>query len=82
MVKTNKLSPNFDPEKFMVTKRTGPEVLVRSTNTGKEYRRNVTHTLTVPPDIDVAPEIEEPSDDEPVSRPKRQTKKPKKFGDE
>lgn len=41
--KTNKLTPNFDPEPMTVIERKGAEAVVQSEETGKTYRRNVAH---------------------------------------
>lgn len=43
MTKTNKLSSNFEPEIYMVAGRKGGEVTIVSEESGKEYRRNVSH---------------------------------------
>lgn len=47
MNKNNKLSPNFHSEEFVITKRNGTEVMVKS-DSGKEYRRSINHVKRVP----------------------------------
>ncbi|XP_062533327.1 uncharacterized protein K02A2.6-like [Armigeres subalbatus] len=41
--KENKLSTNFSEENFKIIARNGSEVSIRSMETGKVYRRNITH---------------------------------------
>lgn len=43
MAKDNKLSTNFRPEPHTVTDRRQSDVIVRNQDTGKEYRRHVSH---------------------------------------
>ncbi|XP_055527914.1 uncharacterized protein K02A2.6-like [Wyeomyia smithii] len=43
MTKDNKLSSNFSPEEMVVMKRNGADVKIQSKETGKIYRRNVSH---------------------------------------
>lgn len=43
MTKANKLASNFEHDAYKVVSRTGSEVVVMSTVTGKSYRRNVSH---------------------------------------
>lgn len=45
---TNKLSTAFEPVIHKVIKRSGSEVVVEHSGTGKEYRRNVSHVKKVP----------------------------------
>lgn len=48
-IKENKLQSTFEPTEYTVVKRTGSEVLVKSLETGKEYRRNVAHVHKLMP---------------------------------
>ncbi|XP_055584827.1 uncharacterized protein LOC129737692 [Uranotaenia lowii] len=41
--KDNKLSSDFSPEEFTVTKKQGTDFTIRSTSSGKEFRRSVAH---------------------------------------
>lgn len=43
MRKDNKLDTPFSPEEFQVIKKTGADTVIRSFETGKQYRRNVVH---------------------------------------
>lgn len=43
MMKSNKLSPTFDPVPFVIIERTGAEILVENPETKTRYRRNVSH---------------------------------------
>lgn len=43
MIKTNKLSSNFEPETYKVMERKGGEVIVAAEESGKQYRRHVSH---------------------------------------
>ncbi|XP_053698969.1 uncharacterized protein K02A2.6-like [Sabethes cyaneus] len=43
MRKDNKLSTNYAPEEFVVIRKTGADVTIKSVENGKEYRRNVAH---------------------------------------
>ncbi|XP_055622464.1 uncharacterized protein K02A2.6-like [Toxorhynchites rutilus septentrionalis] len=52
MVKTNKLSSNFDPKIFEVIKRKGGDVIVASKETGVKYRRHVSHLQRVPESVE------------------------------
>ncbi|XP_062539263.1 uncharacterized protein K02A2.6-like [Armigeres subalbatus] len=42
-LKENKLSSNFGPEEFVITKRNGSDVTIESTETGRTFHRNVSH---------------------------------------
>lgn len=43
MRKDNKLSTNYAPEEYEVTRKSGADVTIKSLENGKEYRRNVAH---------------------------------------
>lgn len=43
MIKTNKLSSNFEPGTYKVLERKGGEVIVAAEESGKQYRRHVSH---------------------------------------
>lgn len=45
--KENKLASNFNPEEFTVLDRAGPDVKLKSTESGKIYHRNVSHLKPV-----------------------------------
>lgn len=47
MIRTNKLASNFEPEPYEVLSKKGGEVVVMSQETGKSYRRNVSHLQKV-----------------------------------
>lgn len=42
-IKTNKLSTTFEPEPYKIVDRKGSEATVEALDSGKRYRRNVTH---------------------------------------
>lgn len=44
----NKLVSNFDPEVFKVVKRSGGDTIVESEDSGRKYRRHVSHLQQVP----------------------------------
>lgn len=46
-VKSNKLTPNFDPEPHTVVSTRGNEANVRNDSTGQEFKRNVIHLKRV-----------------------------------
>ncbi|XP_055525193.1 uncharacterized protein K02A2.6-like [Wyeomyia smithii] len=48
MMKSHKLEANFSSEEFVVMKKTGSDVVVRSQLSGKEFRRNDTHLKKIP----------------------------------
>lgn len=48
MKKNHKLEADFSPEEFVVMKKMGSDVVVRSQLSGKEFRRNVSHLKKVP----------------------------------
>ncbi|XP_055523097.1 uncharacterized protein K02A2.6-like [Wyeomyia smithii] len=50
MRKENKLSSRFAPKEFVVIRKTGADTSVRSTEDGKEYRRNVADLKRIEPD--------------------------------
>ncbi|XP_055623065.1 uncharacterized protein K02A2.6-like [Toxorhynchites rutilus septentrionalis] len=52
MRKENKLSTNYEPEEFEVTRKAGADVTIKSLTNGKEYRRNVAHLKKLLDDID------------------------------
>lgn len=66
MRKENKLSSGFSPEEFVVVRRTGADTTVRSTEDGKEYRRNVTDLKRIEPEDDHQSVQDEHMDDEPL----------------
>lgn len=43
MKRDNKLSSEFGPEEYSVVSKKGTEVVIRSTESGKEYRRSAPH---------------------------------------
>lgn len=47
MRKNNKLDTNFSNEEFVVQNRAGADTIIRSTISGKEYRRNSAHLKKV-----------------------------------
>lgn len=49
LMKTNKLSPTFDPEPYVIIERMGSELLVEDPETKAKYRRNVAHATLAPP---------------------------------
>lgn len=46
-VKPNKLTSNFDPEVFKVVKRSGGDTIVESEESGRKYRRHISHRQQV-----------------------------------
>ncbi|XP_055543133.1 uncharacterized protein LOC129728705 [Wyeomyia smithii] len=46
--KGHKLCADFSPETFDVVQRSGADVTIRSTKTGKEFRRNAAHLKALP----------------------------------
>lgn len=48
MRKDNKLSSEFAPEEFRVMQKKGTEVVIRSSESGKEYRRSAAHLKVIP----------------------------------
>lgn len=46
-VKPNKLASNFDPEVFKVVKRSGGDTIVEAEDSGRMYRRHVSHLQQV-----------------------------------
>lgn len=52
MKKSHKLEADFSPEEFLVMKKSGSDVIVRSQLSGKEFRLNVTHLKKVPAERD------------------------------
>lgn len=46
--KENKLSSDFSPELFIVVRKSGADVTIRSSSTGKEYRRSSAHLKVIP----------------------------------
>lgn len=83
MIKRNKLSPNFDSEKYVVLNKKGPEVLIRSSVTDKEYRRNVAHLKKISTEEEEGNELLLPENDSSenvlVQRPKRLSKLPTRY---
>lgn len=65
MAKTNKLTPNFEPNVFQVLKRKGGDVIVSSEESGAKYRRHVSHLQQIPSDDDTL-SIPEEADDTPT----------------
>lgn len=47
MKKDNKLSSDFAPEEFSVVQKKGTEVIIRSTESGKQYRRSAAHLKVI-----------------------------------
>lgn len=78
MTKSHKLAPNFGTKEFEIMNKSGSELLVRSEDTGKEYRRNVVHVKKIPDNIIQPLQTKNPQ--EPEDRPKREVKKPKRWG--
>lgn len=54
----SKLSPNFEPQHYQVLEKRGAEVTVKNMNSGKLYKRNSAHIITVPP-VNIEPYNEE-----------------------
>lgn len=79
LVKTNKLSANFGAAQYEVVKISGGEVIIRADETGKEYRRNTTHVKKVPETKHSTP-APDPVEEEEVTRPRREIKKPERLG--
>lgn len=48
MKKDNKLCANFSPEEFVVTKKKGTDVMIRSSSSGKDSRRSAAHLKVIP----------------------------------
>ncbi|XP_055585193.1 uncharacterized protein K02A2.6-like [Uranotaenia lowii] len=48
MRKENKLSSDFAPEEFVVMKKKGTDVMIRSSSSGKEFRRSAAHLKVIP----------------------------------
>ena len=83
--KTNKLSPNFSPEKHQIVSRQGSEVIVSNENSGRQFRRNLTEVRKLPnPQIETdnaEDEVEvETCTDSNAGRPKRDRNPPVRFG--
>lgn len=73
---TNKLATTFEPTIHKVTKRSGSEVIVEHSGTGKQYRRNVAHVKKVPSHTNISlqhssPQAEESSADKEQPTPVR-----------
>ena len=49
LVKGNKTTPNFGATEYEIIQRSGSDLLVRSDDTGKEYRRHITHVKKIIP---------------------------------
>lgn len=97
MRKEHKLQADYSPEEFMVVKKVGSDVTVRSTESGIEFRRNVTHLKKVPGHTDVPQPMLVPTsadlehdqnsptnratNDAEPTRSKRQRSEPSKFQD-
>lgn len=79
LVKSNKLTANFGSDQYEVVKISGGEVIIRSDETAKECRRNTTHVKKVP-EIQHSPPVPDPVVEEDVPRPRREIKKPERFG--
>lgn len=47
LIKTTKVTPNFDSASHTVVDRTGGDAIIRDDSTGKEFRRNVVHLKKV-----------------------------------
>uniref|UniRef100_A0A1L8DIS4 RNA-directed DNA polymerase n=3 Tax=Nyssomyia neivai TaxID=330878 RepID=A0A1L8DIS4_9DIPT len=86
----NKLTTPFAPQKFVVIEKKGATAIVKGVESGKEYRRNVSHLKKVYGDEDVHQEVSAPDDDEETAgaqdedqqvRGKRVTRPPKKLLD-
>lgn len=81
MVKHNKATPEFGSADFTVVARKGSDVMVES-ETGKTYRRNVTHLKRVaspgPKEQGQSPQAEYMQGNV-LSRPKRKITKPRRF---
>ncbi|XP_055590225.1 uncharacterized protein K02A2.6-like [Uranotaenia lowii] len=48
MKKDNKLNSEFAPEEFVVTSKQGTDVMIRSSSSGKEFRRSAAHLKVIP----------------------------------
>lgn len=80
VVRNSKLSPTFGPEVFTVTKRTGAELVVKCNESGKEYRRNVSHVKRVSEADTGTTESDSETPEVIDTREKRVVVKPKRFG--
>lgn len=78
MAKSHKLTPNFGAGEFEIVNRSGGELLVRSGDTGKEYRRNIVHVKKIPDDT-INPFVSK-KPEESADRPKREIKRPNRYG--
>lgn len=80
IAKENKLSTNYSSEKFQVVRRQGSEAEIRSLETGKIYRRNVTHLKLIgerPSELDTSNLTENQIGEPPsVRRSHREMKRP------
>lgn len=68
MKKSNKLDTDYADEDFIVVKKTGTDTIVKSTNSGKEYRRSSAHLKRVlnPEDSSVLTPLEEAVSEDPI----------------
>lgn len=91
-IKANKTTSNFGPTEYEIVHRSGSDLIVRSEESGKSYRRHITHvkkiqptvpdnSMDVPADVSVSknPQKGIGASDEMTGRPKRQINKPKRF---
>lgn len=87
MVKTNKLSSNFEPEMYEVVAKEGGTTLVREKNSGVSYRRHISHLQKInessKPNAEHTDQV--PTDDNnqravngstEIPRPRRSTRRP------
>lgn len=88
-IRENKLSSNFSPEELVVVERSGPDVTLKSSQSGKIMHRNVAHLKKlVPrqyvPNTDTTEPNTPPEgiqDPEPDQRPRRDSRKPGYLND-
>lgn len=94
-VKASKTTSNFGPTEYEIVHRSGSDLVVRSEESGKDYRRHLTHVKKIPAkasdkSMDVSPDDNIPeipvnanppggSSDEKTGRPKRKINKPNRF---
>lgn len=78
MKKSNKLDADFSPEEFEVIRKVGGDTTVRSCQSGKEYRRIVTHLKKV---ISPEPMVVVRDSEKGDRRTKRVTSEPVRFQD-
>lgn len=76
--KDNKLEAHFSPEEFEVVKKQGADVIIRSKESGKKFRRNVAHLKKFGPSNKPVQQLEE---EELQPRPSRERSEPSRYKD-